>query len=240
MYWACRLGHFITEDKEQLIETKNAMESGIAKKKGPPASVSAQKEKTSKHAQSGKKKKEKTSAIPKGKTKEQKQPGAKEKEEEKKEKAPKPKGKTKEQKEADAKKKEEERKENLLKKKALDERDLNILSQLTQLNKSVVVIDEHDRDLEDKEKELQRKKLEWREKEVSKKEKRKSDDLLFANLESIAAGQSVVSDDEDGDDSEGDFSKWRPFHLLKDNYVVQEQLTHWHWENFFKHSWNIS
>lgn len=102
-----------------------------------------------------------------------------------------------------------QRKEKLLKKKALDERDLNILSQLTQLNKSVVVIDEHERDLEDKEKELQRKKLELerREKEVSKKEKRKSDDLLFANLESIAAGQSVVSDDEDGDDSEGDFSK---------------------------------
>ena len=67
----------------------------------------------------------------------------------------------------------------------------------------------NERDLEDKEKELQRKKLELerREKEVSKKEKRKSDDLLFANLESIAAGQSVVSDDEDGDDSEGDFSK---------------------------------
>ncbi|XP_078375971.1 uncharacterized protein LOC144659419 [Oculina patagonica] len=93
-----------------------------------------------------------------------------------------------------------------MKKKALDERDLNILSQLTQLNKSVVVIDEPERDREEKEKELQRKKqeLERREKEVSRKEKRKNDDLLFNKLESMAAGQSVM-EDEDVDESDEDF-----------------------------------
>ncbi|KAL9952982.1 hypothetical protein ACROYT_G040319 [Oculina patagonica] len=154
-----------SEDKEQLIKTKNAMD-GISKKKGAPTSASTQKEKPGK--QSGKK-------TSKTSTKQQNQPGAKKREEENQEKSTTPKGKTKEQKEADAKKKEEEKKERVMKKKALDERDLNILSQLTQLNKSVVVIDEPERDREEKEKELQRKKqeLERREKEVSRKEKRK-------------------------------------------------------------------
>lgn len=127
----------------------------------------------------------------------------KKREEENKEKSTTPKGKTKEQKKADAKKKEEEKKEKVMKKKALDERDLNILTQLTQLNKSVVVIDEPERDREEKEKELQRKKqeLERREKEVLRKEKRKNDDLLFAKLKSMPAGQSVMEDDEDVDES---------------------------------------
>jgi len=55
------------------------------------------------------------------------------------------------------------------------------LSQLTQLNKSVVVIEEHKRNLEDKKKELHRKKLELekREKEVLKKEKKMIHYLLI-------------------------------------------------------------
>lgn len=72
---------FGTEDKEQLIKTKNAMDRS-SKTKGGPSSVSLQKDKSSK--QTEKKKKEKTPVTPKGKTKEQKQADNREKEEKKK------------------------------------------------------------------------------------------------------------------------------------------------------------
>ena len=49
------------------------------------------------------------------------------------------------------------RKKKIEKKKALDERDLNILAQLSKLNRSIVVMNEHDRDMEE-ETELARKK----------------------------------------------------------------------------------
>ena len=79
-----------------------------------------------------------------------------------------PRGKTKEQKQADNGEREEKNKEKLQKKKALDERDFNLLAQLSQLNKSVVIVDELGRDVKENEKELERKKLELerREKEV--------------------------------------------------------------------------
>ena len=65
------------------------------------------------------------------------------------------------------KEKEEKKKEKIEKKKALDERDLNILAQLSKLNRSIVVMNEHDRDMEE-ETELPRKKhgLDGRENEV--------------------------------------------------------------------------
>lgn len=62
------------------------------------------------------------------------------------------------------------KKEKVQKKKALDERDFNILGQLSQLNKSVVVIDEQRREVEEKEKELEKKELEQRERELQRKE----------------------------------------------------------------------
>ena len=55
------------------------------------------------------------------------------------------------------KEREEKKKEKIEKKKALDERDLNILAQLSKLNRSIVVVNEHDRDTEE-EMELARKK----------------------------------------------------------------------------------
>ena len=56
------------------------------------------------------------------------------------------------------------------KKKALDERDLNVLGQMSQLNRSIVIVDKLRRDTEGKEKELERKRgeLERREKEHTK------------------------------------------------------------------------
>lgn len=70
-----------------------------------------------------------------------------------------------------AKEKEESRKkEKMQKKKALDERDLNLLGQLSQLNQSVIVVNEHDREAE--ERELKRKKcdLDRTEKELERRE----------------------------------------------------------------------
>ena len=49
------------------------------------------------------------------------------------------KGKSKEEKQAANEEKEEKKREKLQKKKALDERDFNVLSQLSKLNKAVVV-----------------------------------------------------------------------------------------------------
>ena len=104
------------------------------------------------------------------------------------------------------------------KKKALDERDFNVLGQLSQLNKAVVVIDEQGREIEEKEKELERKNMELsrREKEVQRKEeasnkenrrsistcRRTEDDLLFDRLRSfVSAGPSNRNEDEEEDAS---------------------------------------
>ena len=47
------------------------------------------------------------------------------------------------------KEREEKKKEKIEKKQVLDERDLNILAQLSKLNQSIVVMNEHDRDMEE-------------------------------------------------------------------------------------------
>ena len=70
------------------------------------------------------------------------------------------KGKSKEEKQAANEEKEEKKREKLQKKKALDERDFNVLSQLSKLNKAVVVVDEQGRESEEKDKELRRKNME--------------------------------------------------------------------------------
>lgn len=69
------------------------------------------------------------------------------------------------------------------KKKALDERDFNVLGQMSQLNRSIVMVNEHDRDVEEKEMELARKKadLERREKEVKRKERGHAHNVLEVN-----------------------------------------------------------
>lgn len=122
------------------------------------------------------------------------------------------------------------------------ERDFNLLGQLSQLNKSVVILDEQGRELEEKEKELQRKKLEpeRREKEIQNREEvankekqqnrrvksRTTDDLLFDKLRRMTAGTSNRSDDEDGEDyAEEDFSnsKLRLFCKLKQNWCNKKQ-----------------
>lgn len=69
------------------------------------------------------------------------------------------KGKSKEEKQA-ANEEKEKKREKLQKKKALDERDFNVLSQLSKLNKAVVVVDEQGRESEKKDKELRRKNME--------------------------------------------------------------------------------
>ena len=65
--------------------------------------------------------------------------------------------------------------EKAQKKKALDERDYNLLDQLSQLNKSVVVFSEHEQEIEEKEKELERRRLEIsrKEEEMRRKEAQK-------------------------------------------------------------------
>ena len=109
---------------------------------------------------------------------------------------------------------EEKKKEKVQKKKALDERDFNILGQLSLLNKSVVVIDEQGRDMEEKEKELERKKeeLEQREREVQRKEGEgnkenclNSNEVIFSNLERIVAGPFRDESDEDEEKRNGRF-----------------------------------
>ncbi|CAH3108045.1 unnamed protein product, partial [Pocillopora meandrina] len=57
------------------------------------------------------------------------------------------KGKSKEEKQAANEEKEEKKREKLQKKKALDERDFNVLCQLSKLNKAVVVVDEQGREI---------------------------------------------------------------------------------------------
>ncbi|XP_068697467.1 DNA ligase 1-like [Montipora foliosa] len=107
---------------------------------------------------------------------------------------------------------EEKKKEKMQKKKALDERDFNVLGQMSQLTRSIVMVNEHDRDVEEKEMELARKKadLERREKEVKRKEGGDADNVLEVNKNAMRtrdmseiAGPSwrnVEEDDEDSDE----------------------------------------
>lgn len=82
------------------------------------------------------------------------------------------------------------------KKKALDERDLNILGQLSQLNWSIVVVNEHGRDVEEKERELARKKydLDRREKEVERKEGTHAHNLHEVNKKNIMRTRDLFDD----------------------------------------------
>lgn len=85
------------------------------------------------------------------------------------------------------KEREEKKKEKMEKKKALDERDLNILGQLSQLNRSFVVMNEHGRDVEEKDRELARKKYDFdrREKEVERKEGTHAHNLHEVNEKNV-------------------------------------------------------
>lgn len=111
-------------------------------------------------------------------------------------------------------KKEEKKREKLQKKKALDERDFNVLSQLSKLNKAVVVVDEQGWEIEEKDEELKRKNMELsrREKEDQRNEEASSkencqnissykrtedDDLVFGHLKGILSDPSNRNDDTD-------------------------------------------
>lgn len=126
------------------------------------------------------------------------------------------KGKSKEEKQAANEEKEEKKREKLQKKKALDERDFNVLSQLSKLNKAVVV-DEQGRESEEKDKELRRKNMELsrREEEVHRNKKgsnkengqnispckrTEDDDLVFDHSKSLLSDPSNRNDDADEED----------------------------------------
>lgn len=106
------------------------------------------------------------------------------------------------------------------KKKALDERDFNVLGQMSQLNRSIVMVNEHDRDVEEKEMELARKKadLERREKEVKRKERGHAHNVLEVNNKSAMrtrnmteiAGPSWRNVEEDDEDNDEYLGKYRP------------------------------
>ena len=126
------------------------------------------------------------------------------------------KGKSKEEKQAANEEKEEKKREKLQKKKALDERDFNVLCQLSKLNKAVVVVDEQGRESEEKDKELRRKNMELsrreevhRNKKGSNKEngqnsspckRTEDDDLVFDYLKSLLSDPSNRNDDADEED----------------------------------------
>lgn len=82
-------------------------------------------------------------------------------------------------------------------KKALDERDLNILGQMSQLNRSIVVVDEPRRETEEKEKELERKRaeLERKEKEIQRKEQERE----LEEMRRIVQGPSREDEDDEYD-----------------------------------------
>ena len=115
------------------------------------------------------------------------------------------------------KKKKEKKKDKVQKNKALDKRDFNILGQLFQLNKSVAVIDQQGREVEEKEKELERtkKELQPRERGLDRKEgkrnKENSNEVIFRNLERTVTGPShrYESDVEDDENKTEDFSKYK-------------------------------
>lgn len=106
--------------------------------------------------------------------------------------------------------KEEKKKQKLQKKKALDERDLNILGQLSQLNKAVVVVDhEHGRVRQEKEKELERETVE---KEVQRRDNslNKENNLSQTEYERVEDDHFYLdrlresrSDDEDEEEDNG-------------------------------------
>ena len=110
------------------------------------------------------------------------------------------------------KEREEKKKEKLQKKKALDERDLNILAQMSQLNRSIVVANEHDRGMEE-ETEFARKKhdLDRRENEtegtegahahnlygVNKKNAKRARDLPEID---VSSWRNIAEEDEDNEE----------------------------------------
>lgn len=118
------------------------------------------------------------------------------------------------------KEREEKKKEKMQKKKALDERDFNVLGQMSQLNRSIVMVNEHDRDVEEKEMELARKKadLERREKEVKRKERGHAHNVLEVNNKNAMrardmteiAGPSWRNVEEDDEDNDEYLGKYRP------------------------------
>ena len=124
-----------------------------------------------------------------------------------------------ENKQIDNKEKEEKKKEKAEKKKALDERDMNILCQLSQLNKSAIVVDENRRDVEEKEKELERRRLELEKQErdiqrkvtlhAAKKNKSKGNESYEINL-LTSSNEYGVSDDNSEDLSIGKCDTTRP------------------------------
>lgn len=65
------------------------------------------------------------------------------------------------------------KKKKIQQKNAPDERDSNILGQLSQLNKSVVVIDEQGREVDEKEKELEKKRTRAKGKRITEERRRK-------------------------------------------------------------------
>ena len=112
------------------------------------------------------------------------------------------------------KKRKKERK--VTKEEALDARDFNVLSQLSKLNKAVVV-DEQGRESEEKDKELRRKNMELsrREEEVHRNKKgsnkengqnispckrTEDDDLVFDHSKSLLSDPSNRNDDADEED----------------------------------------
>ena len=136
-----------------------------------------------------------------------KQPGLKKKKEGKKERGtglPKPKANKDASKLATEKEKEERAKEKLQKKKALDERDINLLGHLSQLNKSVIVVDEHGREAKEQEEELEKRKreLDEREKAVQRREsdvnmERDREGVIDSLKSMLAQGDNDSDDDED-------------------------------------------
>ena len=165
-----------------LVKMKNAMDTISKKQPGGKKKDSSPAVKNKK--KSGGKKKENSPEITKkqsgGKTKENSPVTTK--------------GKSKEENQAANEEKEEKKREKLLKKKALDERDFNVLSQLAKLNKAVVVADEQGREIEERDEELKRKNMELgrREKEVQRN-KEASNKENCQNISSCARTQDADS-----------------------------------------------
>lgn len=189
-----------------LVKMKNAMDTiskklpGGKKKDSSPAVKNKKK--------SGGKKKENSPEETK------KQSGGEKKENS----AVKTKGKSKEEKQAANEEKEEKKREKLHKKKALDERDFNVLSQLAKLNKTIVVADEQGREIEERDGEQMRKDMELssREKEVQRNKeasnkkncqnissckRTQDDDSVFDHLKDFLTNPLNGNDDTD---NEGD------------------------------------
>ena len=115
------------------------------------------------------------------------------------------------------KEKEEKKMEKNPKKKALDERDLNVLGQMSQLNRSIVIVDKLRRDTEGKEKELERRGVNLREgrRNIQRKERvvqepnlqeRREQEEVFQEMRRMVQGPSRggEEEEEDKDDKEYD------------------------------------